>query len=115
MQVEAHLRGQNLDKNDNINANNMEAMAKVVAARLTAARRSKQVTKVTVKPLDKEVTVVELIPAYIELGFQDALRGGRNGKKQKDGNKGKVRDTDPAAWDEILGGGIEEEPVLRHS
>lgn len=109
MQVEAHLRGQNLDKNDNVNANNMQAMAKVVATRISAARKAKQVTKVTVKDLDKEVTVVDLIPAYIELGFQDALRGGR---KQKDAKKpGKARNTDQAAWDEILGAGNEAEPV----
>ena len=110
MQVEAHLRGQNLDKNDNVNANNLQAMAKVVAARLTKARKAKQVTKVTVKDLDKEVTVVDLIPAYIELGFQDALRGGR---KQKDAKKpGKERNTEQAAWDEILGAGNEDEPEV---
>ena len=105
MQVEAHLRGQNLDKNDTINANNMEALAKVVAARLTAARKAKQVTKVTVKDIDKSVTVMDLIPAYIELGT-DGLRGGRKEKKQK--TKGKARVTEQAAWDAILGG--EEQP-----
>ena len=109
MQVEAHLRGQNLDKNDNVNANKMQAMAAVVATRITAARRAKQAPKVTVKPPDREVTVVDLIPAYIELGFQEALQGGR---KQKDGNKpGMARNTDQAAWDEILGAGNEDEPV----
>lgn len=106
MQVEAHLRGQNLDKNDNVNANKMQALAKVVATRITAARRAKQAPKVTVKPPDKEVTVVDLIPAYIELGFQEALRGGR---KQKDGKKPETaRTTEQAAWDEILGAGTDE-------
>ncbi len=107
-QVEAHLRGQNLDKNDNINANNMEAMAKVVAARITAARKKKQEPKVTVKAIDKSVTVMDLIPAYIELGT-DGLRGGRKEKKQK--TKGKVRVTEQAAWDAILGGDEEPEEV----